>query len=84
MEPDFIDLPPDPRQKYPALLDAIREATTAENQDQWVILSEFLTPASARDSGSRLRGIYPLFEFASRSDTESDKGLLYVRYIGEL
>lgn len=84
MTPEFIDLPEDRREKYPALLADIREATTEENREQWVLLAEFGKPGSARDTAFRLKGLNPLFEFITRSDPEDGAGYLYVRFVGEL
>ena len=66
----FVDIPQDGRSKYPALLEDIREATTQDNADKWVLLETFDKPTTARDTASRLKRENPSFEFTSRGTGE--------------
>ena len=81
---EFVDLPADGRSRYPALLENIRLATTEDNEELWVKLSQFPSVDSARDTANRLKGTHPLFEFTSRIDPNGVSGAVFTRYIGEL
>jgi hypothetical protein len=82
MTANFVDLPPDGRSKYPALLAEIREQSQGSNAGSWALLSEFDEPSVARDAANRLRGTNPLFEFTTRT-SDNGEGALYARFVGE-
>ena len=83
MEPEFVDIPPDKRFKYPAIFEGIEANTTEDNKDKWVLVGTFASPAAGRDTASRLGQLYTRFEVTSRTDSEQTKGYVYARFVGE-
>ena len=67
------------RSKYRTLLDEVHEEQH-KNPTKWAELQWFERVESAREASSRLKGLYPAFEFRSQVDHETGMGVLYARY----
>jgi hypothetical protein len=70
------------RTKYKVLLAEVR-ADQHLNPTKWAEVQWFERIQSAREASSRLKHLYPGFEFRSQIDQETGMGVLYARYTVE-
>lgn len=65
---EFFDEPRPGNEKYPAMLEAIKEMQLSDpaKRDSWAWLNGFKSEGTARDLAHRLRGAHPEFEFIAR------------------
>jgi hypothetical protein len=69
------------RTKYRSLLDEVR-VDQHLNPTKWAEVQWFERVESAREASSRLKRLYPGFEFRSQIDQATGMGVLYGRYTG--
>ena len=64
-------------EKYPAMLEAIKESSLVGDHRNWGVLNRMSNEPSARDLASRLARVHKEFEVVSRKD--GDETVVYAR-----